>query len=174
LCHFRIPQLVPLNSTITHRKLAEAAGAPESVLKGALRLVMTSGLFDEPAPHVVAHSLKSRDMATDESLLQWAQYISNTIIPTASKHVEATAKWPNSRSVNETAYNIAFDHNVAYFDFISKDTNKAIEFARTMQAVSNTESFNNRHLVESFEWSSIEDGLIVDVSLLVPLLLWSL
>jgi 6-hydroxytryprostatin B O-methyltransferase len=125
---------------------------------------MTSGLFDEPAPHVVAHSLKSRDMATDESLLQWAQYISNTIIPTASKHVEATTRWPNSRNVNETAHNIAFDHDIAYFDFVSEDTSKAIEFARTMQAVSNTDSFNNCHLVESFDWGSIENGLIVDVS----------
>jgi 6-hydroxytryprostatin B O-methyltransferase len=164
LCHFRIPQLVPLNSAITHRKLVEAAGAPESVLKGALRLVMTSGLFDEPARDVVTHSLKSRDIATDESLLRCVQYISNTIIPTAAKHVEATVRWPNSRNVNETAHNIAFDHDIAYFDLISEDTDKAIEFARTMQAVSNTASFNDCHLVESFDWSSIGDGLIVDVS----------
>jgi 6-hydroxytryprostatin B O-methyltransferase len=131
---------------------------------------MTSGLFEEPEQDVVAHSLKSRDIATDESLLRWVQYISSTILPTAAKHVEATARWPNSREVNETAHNIAFGHNVAYFDFISDDTDKAIEFARTMQAVSNTDSFNNYHLVESFDWSSLGDGLIVDVSVSAPLL----
>ncbi|KZM20803.1 hypothetical protein ST47_g8046 [Ascochyta rabiei] len=163
LCHFRILQLVPSNGTITYRKLAELAGAPEATLRSALRLVMTSGLFDELGQDVVGHSPISRRIATDDSLHHWVQYISSTIMPTAAKHLEATERWPNSRQVNETAHNIAFDHDTAYFDFVAQDMGRSIEFARTMQAVSNTGSFENRHLVESFDWPSLGEGLIVDM-----------
>ncbi|KAF2853067.1 O-methyltransferase [Plenodomus tracheiphilus IPT5] len=163
LCHFNIPRFVPLDGTISHQKLAQAAQAPEVILRSTLRLVMTSGLFDEPELGLVAHSPVSRQMATDDSLIHWVQYISNTIIPTAAKHLEATKQWTNSSQVNETAHNIAFNHDLAYFDFLSQQPGRAIEFARTMQAVSNTSSFDNCHLVESYSWSSIGGGLVVDV-----------
>lgn len=127
---------------------------------------MTSRMFEEPEPGLVAHSPVSRQMAADDSFAHWVQYISNTIIPTAAKHMEATEKWPNSKEVNNTAHNIAFNHDLSYFDFVSQDAGRAIEFARTMQAVSSTSCFDNSLLVKSYDWASIGEGLVVDVNAL--------
>jgi len=130
---------------------------------------MTSRLFEEPEIGLVAHNSVSRQMAVDDSLAHWIQYLSNTVMPTAAKHVEATVQWPNSRQVNNTAHNIAFNHDVAYFDYVSQDASRAIEFARTMQAVSNTDSFDNCHLVKSLDWSSLGEALVVDVRSHMPM-----
>lgn len=163
LYHFNILRLIPLHGTITYRELADAADAPENLLRGALRLAMTSRIFEEPALGVVTHSPVSRQMAVDGDLEHWVPYISNTLVPTAAKHVEATEKWRNSKHVNNTAHNLAFNHNLSYFDFISQDSRRGIEFARTMKAVSNTPYFDNSHLVESYDWASIGGGSVVDV-----------
>jgi 6-hydroxytryprostatin B O-methyltransferase len=123
-------------------------------------------MFEEPELGLVAHSPVSRQMAVDDSLVHWVRYISNTIVPTAAKHVEATEKWLNSKQVNNTAHNLAFNHDLSYFDFISQDARLGIEFARTMKGVSNTSYFDNSHLVKSYDWTSIGEGLIVDVNAL--------
>ncbi|KAL4758758.1 O-methyltransferase [Aspergillus foveolatus] len=163
LCHFNIPNLVPANGTIDYVQLAQASGAPERILRSALGLVMGSGLFEEPEAGCVGHSMVSRQIALDESLSHWAQYISSTIIPTAAKHLEAIEKWPGSRQVNETAHNIAFGHKLSYFDFVSQDTSRGAQFARTMQAISSTSAFDSGHLMRSYDWGLLGEGVVVDM-----------
>lgn len=124
---------------------------------------MGSRLFEEPEPGFVGHSPVSRQIAVDNSFSHWAHYISDSIIPTAAKHLEAMEKWPGSRKVNETAHNIAFGHDLPYFDFVSEDPSRTVEFASTMRTISSTSVFNNSHLVQSYDWSSLGDGVVVDV-----------
>ncbi|KAI0439709.1 O-methyltransferase-domain-containing protein [Xylaria telfairii] len=161
--HFRIPCYVPLDGTVTHDELAHATGTPKDLLRRVLRLVMTSRFFDEPHCGVVAHSPLSRQMVSDDNYAHWVRYMSTTIVPVAAKQVEATEKWPNGQLLNNTAHNLAFDHRASFMEFVSQDACLSVEFAKTMKAVSSTGFYDASHLVNSYDWSSIGNGLIVDM-----------
>ncbi|KAI0858548.1 O-methyltransferase-domain-containing protein [Xylaria cubensis] len=161
--HFRIPCYVPLDGTATHDELAHATGTPKDLLRRILRLVMTSRFFDEPQCGVVAHSPLSRQMVSDDNFAHWVRYMSTTIVPVAAKQVEAIEKWPNGQLLNNTAHNLAFNHCVSFMEFVSQDVCRSVEFAKSMKAMSSTGFYDTSHLVDSYDWSSIGDGLIVDM-----------
>lgn len=166
LLHFKIPTLVPQEGTISYQELSRAAKVPEKLLRSYLRLVMTGHLFQEyGTPGKVCHSPVSRKLAGDPSLDYWGQYFAQTVFPTAAKNVDATVTWPDSEKLNETAHNLAFDHCGSFFDYISQDPARTIEFANSMRAVSTTSLFDTSHLCQSFDWSSLGDSVVVDVSL---------
>lgn len=172
LCHHRIPSLVPLEGGITYAALAQAADVPEALLRSTLRLAMTSRLFQEPDSHLVSHSPVSRQLAGNPGLRDWGRYFANTVIPTAVRHLEAIDTWPASTKVNQTAHNLAFDHQGSFFDFVSRDVALTVEFAHSMKALAGVSSFSNAHLARSYDWASLGGGLVVDVSP-TPLLILS-
>ncbi|KAF2972797.1 hypothetical protein GQX73_g809 [Xylaria multiplex] len=161
--HFRIPYYIPLDGTATYDELAHATGTSKDLLRRVLRLVMTSRFFDEPQCEVVAHSPLSRQMVSDDNFAHWVRYLSTKIVPVAAKQVEATEKWPNGPLLNNTAYSLAFDHCVSFMEFTSQDVRYSVEFASTMKAISSTGFYDTSHLVDSYDWSSIGDGLVVDM-----------
>ncbi|GKZ35921.1 hypothetical protein AbraIFM66950_006756 [Aspergillus brasiliensis] len=164
LLHFEIPSLVPQEGTISYQELSCLANVPESLLRSHLRLVMTCHLFQESGPTgMIAHSAVSRKLASDPSLAYWGQYFANTVFPTAAQSVNATATWADSKQLNETAHNLAFDHRGTFFDYIAQDPARTVEFANSMRAVSTTGPFDTCHLCKSFDWSSLGDGVVVDM-----------
>ena len=166
LLHFEIFSLVPLEGSISYHELSSVANVPENLLRSHIRLAMTCHLFQESGPiGMVAHSSVSRQLASDPSLVSWGQYFANSVFPTATKNVNATAAWPGSKELNETAHNLAFDHHGSFFDYVSQDPARTVEFANSMKAVSTTSFFDPCHLCKSFDWSSLGDGVVVDVSL---------
>ncbi|PYI04722.1 O-methyltransferase [Aspergillus sclerotiicarbonarius CBS 121057] len=163
LCHFNVPSLIPYDGTVSYSELARAASVPDSLLRSTLRLVMTSRLFQEPGPSLVSHSPVSRQLASNPSLAHWGRYFAHTVIPTAVRHVEATDTWPGSKKLNETAHNLAFDHNGSFFDFISQDVALTVEFSRSMKALSTASSFSHSHITRGYDWASLGHGLVVDM-----------
>lgn len=168
LLHFKIHTFVPQDGTISYQELSHMAKVPEKLLRSYLRLAMTGHLFQEyGTTGMVGHSPVSRKLAGDPTLDYWGQYFAETVFPTAAKNVDATATWPDSNKLNETAHNLAFDHHGSFFDYISQDPARTVEFANSMKAVSTTNLFDTSHLCKSFEWSSLGDGVVVDVSLYI-------
>ncbi|GKZ60306.1 hypothetical protein AnigIFM60653_008906 [Aspergillus niger] len=164
LLHFEIFSLVPLEGSISYHELSSVANVPENLLRSHIRLAMTCHLFQESGPiGMVAHSSVSRQLASDPSLVSWGQYFANSVFPTATKNVNATAAWPGSKELNETAHNLAFDHQGSFFDYVSQDPARTVEFANSMKAVSTTSFFDPCHLCKSFDWSSLGDGVVVDM-----------
>ncbi|KAI2905805.1 hypothetical protein CBS63078_5259 [Aspergillus niger] len=164
LLHFEIFSLVPLEGSISYHELSSVANVPENLLRSHIRLAMTCHLFQESGPiGMVAHSPVSCQLASDPSLVSWGQYFANSVFPTATKNVNATAAWPGSKALNETAHNLAFNHHGSFFDYVSQDPARTVEFANSMKAVSTTSLFDTCHLCKSFDWSSLGDGVVVDM-----------
>ncbi|XRM40486.1 hypothetical protein ABZX51_003804 [Aspergillus tubingensis] len=164
LLHFKIHTFVPQDGTISYQELSHMANVPEKLLRSYLRLVMTGHLFQEyGTTGMVGHSPVSRKLAGDPTLDYWGQYFAETVFPTAAKNVDATATWPDSNKLNETAHNLAFNHHGSFFDYISQDPARTVEFANSMRAVSTTNLFDTSHLCKSFDWSSLGDGVVVDI-----------
>ncbi|KAI1142787.1 sterigmatocystin 8-O-methyltransferase [Hypoxylon sp. FL0543] len=172
LLRFDIFHLVPVSGTISYRDLAAAAskrasGAaaiPETRLKSIVRMAMTSALFREPEPNRVGHSATSALLARDADVHSWASYLSTRSAPTALSMTAAHDRFtPASVAKNETAYNVAFDTELPFFDHLSLDPANTAEFAGYMRNVTTSEAVDVKHLVNGYPWADLGSGLVVDV-----------
>ncbi|KAI9654521.1 MAG: hypothetical protein M1821_006611 [Bathelium mastoideum] len=166
LCQYDIFHLVPLDDTISYAALAASAGVPQRRLKSIIRMVMTNTLFREQADgEHVNHSATSALLARNDDAYAYATYMCAKSAPTAMHMATAHQRWgPASVRTNETAYNIAFDTDLPFFEHISQDESKTSEFARYMRNVRSSEGVDLKHLITGFAWQDIPDGgVIVDV-----------
>ncbi|KAH8695143.1 sterigmatocystin 8-O-methyltransferase [Talaromyces proteolyticus] len=163
LCHFQIFSLVPLHGSISYTDLAAEAKVSERRLKSVARMAMTNNLFSEPTADTIAHSAISALLVTNPNFFDWARFMTEASIPTAAKLVEACERWPDSVKKNETAYNIAFDHDLPFFDHLAQDPERTRQFSGYMKSVTNSEGTDLKHLVAGFDWAKLGKATIVDV-----------
>ena len=158
---------MPLNSTISYANLAAAAHVPEQRLKSIIRMAMTSSLFrEQPDGKSVAHSATSALLARNDDVYAYASYMCAKSAPMAMNMAAAHNKWgPDSMRTYETAYNVAFETDLPFFDHLGRNEDKMDEFARYMRNVRSSEAVDLKHLVAGFAWQDIHDrGVVVDVS----------
>lgn len=162
---------MPLSDTISYADLAAAAHVPEQRLKSIIRMAMTNTLFrEQPDGKHVGHSATSALLARNDDVYAYATYMCDKSAPMAMKMAAAHRRWgPASMRPYETAYNVAFDTDLPFFDHIARDETKMGEFARYMRNVRSSEGIDLKHLVAGFPWQDIrDDGVVVDVSALTP------
>jgi len=172
LIRYDIFRLVPTSGTISYRNLAAAASKranvavpiPEVRLRSIIRMAMTSALFCEPETNQVGHSATSALLASNEDVHSWASYLSTRSAPTALSMTAAHDRYtPASVAKNETAFNVAFDTELPFFDYLSLDPAITAEFAGYMRNVTTSESVDLKHLVNGYHWADLGSGLVVDV-----------
>ncbi|KAF2204077.1 sterigmatocystin 8-O-methyltransferase [Delitschia confertaspora ATCC 74209] len=167
LCQYNIFHLVPQNSTISYAALASAAGIPEQRAKSIIRMAMTNGLFREKSDGKhVSHSATSALLARNDDIYAYATYMCSKSAPMAMQLAAAHKKWgADTTNTHETAYNVAFNTDLSFFDHLGRDKARMGEFAAYMRNVRSSEAVDVKHLVTGFKWQSIpEGGLLVDVS----------
>ena len=173
LCQYDIFHLVPLENTISYSDLAAAAHVPEQRLKSIIRMAMTNALFRERKDgQGVEHTATSALLARNDDVYAYATYMCAKSAPTAMHMAAAHERWgPATTRTYETAYNIAFDTDLPFFDHLGRDEVKMGEFARYMRNVRSSEGVDLKHLVAGFAWQNIQDGgVVVDVSTAMLLL----
>lgn len=156
-----------MTEPISYANLAIAAGVLEQRLKSIIRMAMTNGLFiEQPGGKSVGHSATSAFVARSDDVYAWAKYICTKTAPMALALADAHQRWgPETVKKNETAYNVAFDTDLPFFDHISRDESSTREFAAYMRNVTSSKGMDLQHLVGGFAWSGIkEGGIVVDVS----------
>lgn len=163
LCHFNIFSLVPLHGSISYGSLATEANVSEARLKSIARMAMTHNLFHEPTADSIAHSATSALLVTNPNFFDWARFMTEASVPTAAHLVEACERWPNSVKKNETAYNIAFNHDLPFFDHLAQDPERTKQFSGYMKSVTNSEGTHLKHLLSGFDWASLGKATVVDV-----------
>ena len=158
---------MPLSDKINYVDLAAAAHVPEQRLKSIVRMAMTSGLFREEADGKhVRHSATSALLARNSDVYAYATYMCSKSAPMAMQMTAAQQRWgPDSMHTYETAYNIAFNTDLPFFEHISRDDSRTRDFAAYMQNVRSSEGVDLKHLVAGFAWQEIRHaGVVVDVS----------
>lgn len=68
LCKFEVPQIIPLEGSITYSGLSKKVKLHQRTLTRCLRMVMTIYFFAEPKPGYVAHTFRSKELATNEAM----------------------------------------------------------------------------------------------------------
>ncbi|KAL9088823.1 MAG: hypothetical protein Q9159_002859 [Coniocarpon cinnabarinum] len=166
LCQYHIFHLVPLSSGITYAELSAKAQVPEQRLRSILRMAMTNALFREsPDNKQVLHTATSALLARDENVYAYATYMCARSAPMALEMAAANKKWgADTESTHQTAYNIANNTDLTFFDHLSRDEDRTAEFARYMKNVRSSEAVDIKHLVAGFDWQTLPaGGTVVDV-----------
>lgn len=126
---------------------------------------MTTGLFREDADGSVVHSATSALLARDPVVYSYATYMSGGSAPVAIEMAAAAKKWgPNSTAPYETAFNVARDTDLPFFDYLSRNPEMMAEFGGYMRNVRSSDGVALRHLISGYAWDSVpKDGVVVDV-----------
>ncbi|KAL5113731.1 hypothetical protein ACEQ8H_008404 [Pleosporales sp. CAS-2024a] len=150
---------------ISYANLAARAAVPLAKLQSVARMAITGGLFSETSPTHMAHSELSASFATDNSLRDWARFMTKYSAPMAGAFAEATARWGETTSTNETAFNAAFATDLPWFDYVKSNADKGLPdlFAGYMRSMGRSESGNIQHLIDGFDWAALGHAHVVDV-----------
>ncbi|USP77426.1 hypothetical protein yc1106_04700 [Curvularia clavata] len=164
LVRFRIFNYVPTDSgSISYTDLAKKAGVPIMRLRSVARMAMTEGFFFEPSATEIAHTQLSASLAADTSFQNWISWTTQYGMSIACRFAEATAKWPSSGAKNETAFNVAFDTDLALWEYMKTKPEMEKVFSGYMRGTSQSEGGRLQHLINGFDWASLGEATIVDV-----------
>ncbi|KIW10106.1 hypothetical protein PV08_11066 [Exophiala spinifera] len=163
LYHFKIASFVPLEGARSFSDVAKDAGVDEGHLRRMLREAMTNRIFCEPRVGLVAHTAASSALIRDKGTLNWVGYTLEDSFPASAKVVEATKEFGASEEKNHSGWNLAFNTKLPIFQYLSDHPERAERFAETMKALTSTDGYHVRHLVDGYPWGELEQGTVVDV-----------
>jgi 6-hydroxytryprostatin B O-methyltransferase len=123
---------------------------------------MTSGFLDEPEANKLGHSQLSAAFLKDPTLKDWGLFVAEESAA-VSHLVEATEKWGETESKTQTAYGIAKNTDLSFFEYLSTDKSLTARFAGYMKNVTNQEATSMKNVVRAFDWSSLGAGTVIDI-----------
>lgn len=175
---FGIAEAVPLDEPVTFEAVAKKVGLSTDRVTRLLRHGMTNNLFEEPRAGYVGHTGLSSIIVREPLSKSWILHNFEEIATT--KFVDAYDKFGESDEPTETATHIAFDYFAKnpkdnIWKFLENDgegEKKGYRMHRFAEAmVWATGHQNNDHidLIQGFDWSSLGEGTVADVSPLVKL-----
>lgn len=163
--HFNIPSAVPLEGSISYADLAEKTDLDEGRLTRIIRHAMTNHLFYEPEVGLVGHTAMSALLARDKVWRGAIGHFTEEMFPSAAKLVEATEKYGRGpKGPTETAFNIAFDTELTFMDFICQEKDRGDRMTRCMKAITQVSAVNALHVVKGYDWKALGEATVVDVS----------
>lgn len=155
---------MPLEGARSFSDVAKDAGVDEGHLRRMLREAMTNRIFCEPRVGFVAHTAASSALIRDKGTLNWVGYTLEDSFPASAKVVEATKTFGVSEEKNHSGWNLAFNTELPIFQYLSNHPERAERFAETMKALTSTDGYHVRHLVDGYPWEELTQGTVVDVS----------
>lgn len=127
-------------------------------------MAMTNGLFVESPAHHISHSATSALLQTNAGFHDWAVFNSDISAPTALAMVDVHEKWSHSLDATHTAYNVAFNTDMPFFKHLAQQQERHRQFAGYMRAVTTSQGTHLKQLVEGWDWATLGQGVVVDVS----------
>lgn len=163
MSRFNIAEHVPVSGSVSYTDLAQKAGAGHSVLRKALRQLMTLHVFDEPEPEFVAHTAASKRLLVRGVKLN-NQFLVRETLKWAAFQVDAIDMWGNDSSdPTHTPHNLAFNTDKPVFEWLREDPVRAGEFAEIMEYLFKQNSRGHVRLMNSYDWAALGDATMVDV-----------
>lgn len=122
---------------------------------------MTYRIFHEPTRGLVAHTLASKLLLTDQNFVNFIRVALDELLPSAANMVAAMQKWPESQHPHEAGFQLANGTRDPIFEVLDKDPERAERFALSMRGFLDSEAFSARHLGGAYPWG--ERRKVVDV-----------
>ncbi|RAQ98860.1 putative O-methyltransferase [Stemphylium lycopersici] len=163
ISRFDIAHKVPVDGEITFKDLATKLGMDSAAVTNVLRLGIAFRVFKEPRPGVIAHSAASRQLAENALIADWVAVTSGELWPAAQNVVDALAKWPKAAEPNQTGFSLANQTDLAFYDVLTKEPERARRFGGAMSFFSTGEGYSLRHLTDGYPWATVSFGTVVDL-----------
>ena len=159
---FDIASSFPITEEASFANISRTCGLAEDDTKRFLRFAMTDRVFKEPRKGVVAHTPASKALC-NSWLRGCIWQICQELWPAASRTIDALVKWPGSEEPTQTGFNLANNTDDPIFVELGKHPERAKRFADAMTYFNMKPGFENKHIVEGYDWAAIGNGLLVDV-----------
>lgn len=167
LCHFDVLSCIPLPpDALSYAEVAARANVPVSTLRSVARMAMTVGLLCETRDGDLSHSPLSAPFVQNVYMRTQLLHMFNQTVPLMAGLAPATEKWGDTKAPNETAYNLVHETDLPFFQHLKSrpDLNDGFDAFMKSRAVSHTGS-SAEHLLDAFDWKSMGEATVVDVSL---------
>jgi hypothetical protein len=160
-----------VGTTITLEELQSKTALDPVNLARTLRMAMSSHIFREPEPGVIAHTAASVLLAEDEDLQAWIGFNCEDIYPASAHVLDALTKYPEATHLKRTGFQFAFntvDVEPMFVTF-SKDPMKSKRMGRAMVSLTGGEGYELRYFVDTqlggYDFSALDarGGTFVDV-----------
>ncbi|KAF2843686.1 S-adenosyl-L-methionine-dependent methyltransferase [Patellaria atrata CBS 101060] len=161
--HFRIFEHVPLDGVVSYKELAKLAGQDERTLKRIVRRAILNRFFIEPRPGYIAHTSSTALLLKDSDVRDMVGLMIEEGFDSSTRYSEAYEKWGPSNSATETAFQLAFQTDLKYFDWLEQRPENLRRFGGMMKAHGTNESYSSENFVKVFNWSLIGEGKVVDI-----------
>ncbi|KAL5940519.1 hypothetical protein ACKVV1_008184 [Pyricularia oryzae] len=159
-----LQHIPPDGSPIPYAHLAAKTQTPLKSLRGVARMAVANGFLEEPSPGHLAHNRISLGLLNKDGLMSWAKWMMEYSMPVAYKFTDATRRWGNTDCKDQTAFNLALDTPLPFFDHMRKDPQLATLFHDYMRSLGHSRLWSMNHAVQGFDWASLPNGAkVVDV-----------
>lgn len=124
---------------------------------------MSSHIFTSPTYDTVAHTASSRLFVTLPDFHEGIGLQADELAPVAAKTVDAVRTFNDSGEPYETAF--ALQNGMPIFEVLGKYPERGRRFGAAMRCYTKGEGYDLRHLVEGYDWGSIDHpgAVVVDV-----------
>ncbi|KAK9422181.1 putative S-adenosyl-L-methionine-dependent methyltransferase [Seiridium unicorne] len=157
LYHFRIPQNLGLQESVSYAVLAERCGLPEDDLRRFVRMAMTVRMFDEDAAtgHV-RHTAASSVPAALPPAADFLGMLTEEMGPASVKMVEATQRFPASQEPSDSAASVAMgtEGTKDFYAAIAGDAERVRRVASGMSLATKLPSHAAAHFVDHCGWAA--------------------
>lgn len=172
LQHFDIFNTVPWEGSIPYSDIATKIGLSKDKTERIIKHAMTSRIFYEPEPGMVAHTANSIMPAKMPHLNAWIGTGRQNSDPAMGKLEEAFQKFGESGEINETAFNLALGKSPedTWWSVLGNDGENerkgwrmklfGMAMGGTRNPVLSREAPDNA----IFDWEGLGDATVVDVS----------
>ncbi|RAH78847.1 sterigmatocystin 8-O-methyltransferase [Aspergillus japonicus CBS 114.51] len=159
---FNIATLIKPDMEMSFASIAEQTGLREGVVKHVLRHAMTLRVFREPRRGFVAHTPRSVVMR-DGDIARWMAFSIDELTEAILCAPNAMQKWPRSDEPNETGFSLAENTDRPIYEVLEADPVRGARMASAMNVWASSESYSASKVVESYDWSRLRAGPVVDV-----------
>ena len=164
LIHFRILDYIPRTEDgATWESVATLAEVPVSRLKSVALMTATINFLRVVSPDRIAHSRISAQFLQYPQYCDWAEFATCYSAPIAHAFAEATQRWGDTSAKNETAFNVAFDTQQPYFDYLASSGDTSGLFARYMRSRNESEELAPDHVLTAFDFGQLGEANVVEV-----------
>ena len=162
---FNIANSIPFDGDISFQDLSDIVSFDARKLERILRLLFVRKIFCETRPGFVGHTPVSAYLAKNRKLAAFLGHAAFEAFPAATRLAEAIRKHPYTEEPNETGFNLALATPDPLFTFLSKNPERFDRFNLGQSGISQTGSRSAKQAVVSFDWATLGDGTVVDVSI---------
>lgn len=164
MSRFKIAQHVPVHGQASYKDLSEVTGIPLADLKPILRMAMTSYIFTEPAPGMVAHTAASRLLSENAFARSVTAVRCDEHFAGSARVADALSQHPGSEEPSLSGWGLANNASKPLFvELAEKHPERAATFFQGMTAMGAT--VNPGTVFDGFDWAAAAAGKaqIVDI-----------